>query len=75
MAIRYSYTPFQIDQDKLHGTSQSVRKDGERGGGELILPFTSSTAPRKMPGLSDSATFSPMDAVSSFVLDIQSELE
>jgi len=51
---------------------KSVRKDGECGGGELILPFTSPTAPRRTLGLSDSAIFSSMDAVSSFVLDIQS---
>lgn len=39
MAIRYSYVLPQIEHDKVHGTSQSVRKDGECGGGELILPF------------------------------------
>jgi hypothetical protein len=28
-----------IEHDRVHGTSQSVRKDSECGGGELILPF------------------------------------
>jgi hypothetical protein len=37
--------------------------------------FTSPTAPRRKQGLSDSATFFSMVAVSSFVLDTQSEIE
>lgn len=43
-------------QREIMERQKSVRKDGECGGGELILPFTSPTAPRMMPGLSDSAT-------------------